>query len=57
MRVLVVDIGGTNVNILAAGEKEPREFPSGPGLTPKKMVASVKETARPPARARAYRAA
>jgi len=57
MRVLVVDIGGTNVKILAAGQKEPRKFPSGPGLTPKKMVASVKETARPPARARAYRAA
>ena len=57
MRVLVVDIGGTNVKILAAGEKEPRQFPSGPGLTPKKMVAGVKEMARPPVRARASRAA
>ena len=42
MRVLVVDIGGTNVKILATGQKTPRKFPSGPELTPKKMVAGVK---------------
>ena len=41
MRVLVVDIGGTNVKILATGEKTPRKFPSGETLTPKKMVAGV----------------
>jgi polyphosphate glucokinase len=45
MRVLVVDIGGTNVKILATGQKEPRKFPSGPGLTPKKMVEGVKAMA------------
>jgi polyphosphate glucokinase len=45
MRVLAVDIGGTNVKILASGQKEPRRFPSGPGLTPKKFVAGVKELA------------
>jgi polyphosphate glucokinase len=45
MRVLVVDIGGTNVKILASGEKTPRKFPSGPKLTPKKMVAGVKALA------------
>ena len=45
MRVLAIDIGGTNVKILATGAKEPRRFPSGPGLTPKKMVAGVKEMA------------
>ena len=45
MRVLVVDIGGTNVKILATGEKTPRKFPSGPKLTPRKMVAGVKELA------------
>jgi polyphosphate glucokinase len=43
MRVLVVDIGGTNVKILATGQKQPRKTPSGPGLTPRKMVAVVKE--------------
>ena len=45
MRVLVVDIGGTNVKILATGQKTPRKFPSGRKLTPKKMVSAVKELA------------
>jgi polyphosphate glucokinase len=45
MRVLVVDIGGTNVKILATGQKTPRKFPSGPKLTPKTMVAGVKAAA------------
>ena len=45
MRVLAIDIGGTNVKILATGEKAPRKFPSGPGLTPKKMVEGVKAMA------------
>jgi polyphosphate glucokinase len=45
MRVLVVDIGGTNVKILATGQKTPRKFPSGRKLTPKKMVGGVKELA------------
>ena len=45
MRVLAVDIGGTNVKILATGQKDPRKFPSGPGLTPKKMVEGVKAMA------------
>lgn len=36
MRVLVVDIGGTSVKILATGHKTPRKFPSGRTLTPKK---------------------
>lgn len=46
MNVLAVDIGGTNVKILASGEKEPRKFPSGPHLTPREMVAGVKKLAR-----------
>ena len=45
MRVLVVDVGGTNVKILVTGEKAPRKFPSGPKLTPRKMVAGIKEIA------------
>lgn len=45
MNVLAVDIGGTNVKILASGEKEPRKFPSGPHLTPREMVAGVKKLA------------
>jgi polyphosphate glucokinase len=45
MRVLVVDIGGTNVKILASGQKTPRKSPSGKELTPKKLVADVKALA------------
>lgn len=45
MKVLVIDVGGTNVKILASGEAEPRKFPSGPNLTPAKMVAGVKKLA------------
>ena len=45
MRVLVVDIGGTNVKILASGQKTARKSPSGRGLTPKKLVADVKALA------------
>jgi len=45
MKVLSVDIGGTNVKILASGQNERRAFPSGPKLTPHQMVVLVKELA------------
>ena len=45
MNILVVDVGGTNVKILATGQSESRRFPSGPMLTPEQMVAGVKATA------------
>jgi polyphosphate glucokinase len=45
MNVLTIDIGGTNIKILATGQKTPRKFPSGPTLTPPKMVAAVRELA------------
>lgn len=45
MKVLVVDIGGTNVKILATGQTERRKYPSGPTLTPGRMVAGVKKLA------------
>ena len=45
MKVLVVDVGGTNVKVLATGQAEPRKFPSGPDLTPERMVAGVKQAA------------
>ena len=41
MNILVIDIGGTNVKMLATGHEEPRRFPSGPELTPDQMVAGV----------------
>jgi polyphosphate glucokinase len=43
--VLVVDVGGTSVKILATGQSESRSFPSGPKLTPRRMVAGVKKLA------------
>jgi len=45
MNVLVVDVGGTHVKILATGQKEPRKFVSGPKLTAQQMVADVKKLA------------
>jgi len=46
VKVLVVDVGGTHVKILATGQKESRKFPSGLKLTPKQMVAGVKKLAK-----------
>jgi polyphosphate glucokinase len=45
MNILVVDVGGNNVKILASGQEEPRKFPSGPELTAEAMVEGVKELA------------
>jgi polyphosphate glucokinase len=45
MHILVIDIGGTSVKLLASGQDEPRKFPSGPTLTPKQMVAGVTKLA------------
>lgn len=45
MNVLAIDIGGTNVKILATGTVEHRKFPSGPEMTPQRMVAGVMELA------------
>jgi predicted NBD/HSP70 family sugar kinase len=43
-RVLVIDVGGTNVKLLATGQKEPRKYPSGPTMTPFRMVKLVKKS-------------
>jgi polyphosphate glucokinase len=45
VNVLVVDVGGSNVKILATGQTEPRKFPSGPTLTAKQMVNRIKKLA------------
>jgi len=42
--VLVVDIGGTSVKLLATGQTERRSFPSGPNMKPEPMVAQIKTT-------------
>ena len=43
MNILVVDVGGTHVKVLAKGQNEPRQFDSGPTLTAERMVLGVKE--------------
>jgi len=46
MNVLVVDVGGTHVKILATGQKEHRQVDSGPQMTARQMVSKVKKLAR-----------
>jgi predicted NBD/HSP70 family sugar kinase len=43
MKILVIDIGGTHVKVIATGHKNPVLIPSGPDLTPKKMVTAVRQ--------------
>jgi polyphosphate glucokinase len=43
MKVLVVDVGGTNVKILATGKRVRRAFASGPEMTPQEMVAGIQK--------------
>src|SRR3989475_6536561 len=46
MNVLVIDIGGTHVKVLARGQDVHREFASGPALTPRRMVSAVRKGVR-----------
>src|SRR5437867_1901527 len=41
-KVLVVDVGGTHVTVLATGHRTPREIASGRTMTAREMVAAVK---------------
>ncbi|MEO8624931.1 MAG: ROK family protein, partial [bacterium] len=41
MKILVIDIGGTHVKLLATGKRAPLKLPSGPDLTPEEMVREV----------------
>jgi polyphosphate glucokinase len=41
--VLAIDVGGTNVKILATGQETRRKFASGVTLTPKKLVTGVEQ--------------
>lgn len=42
-RILVVDVGGSNVKVLATGQLLKRSTPSGPKMTPRRMVDGVRE--------------
>src|SRR5665213_2339534 len=41
-KILVIDVGGTHVKLLASGQKNHIRIDSGPTFTPKKMVAAVR---------------
>lgn len=41
-RILVIDIGGTHVKVLASGQRAPRKIASGATMTPANMVRDVK---------------
>ncbi len=45
MKILVIDVGGTHVKVLASGRRVPLKFASGPSLTPRRMVTAVKRLA------------
>ena len=43
--ILVIDIGGTKVKILATGQTEPRKAPTGKDFTPSRLVETVRTLA------------
>jgi polyphosphate glucokinase len=43
MRILVIDVGGTHVKVLATGHKAPVKIDSGPKMTAREMVAAVRK--------------
>jgi polyphosphate glucokinase len=45
MKILVVDVGGTNIKLKAQGSDEVRKCPSGPTLTAAQMAAAVRQVA------------
>jgi len=45
-KVLVIDVGGNNVKFLITGQRIPLKVPSGPELTPKRMVRLVRKATR-----------
>lgn len=45
-KILAVDVGGSNVKVLATGEKKRRKIPSGRTMTPEEMVRAVKKETR-----------
>ncbi len=44
MKILMIDVGGTSVKMMAAGHEGCRKFPSGKSLTAARMVKGVLET-------------
>jgi polyphosphate glucokinase len=46
MNILAIDVGGTNLKILATGHEERRKVPSGPKMSAKRMVSEVRKLAK-----------
>src|SRR5260221_5939440 len=45
MNILVIDVGGTNVKVLATGHTKARKIRSGPTMTAERMVTAVRAAA------------
>jgi len=43
MKVLVIDVGGTNIKVSTGGADEPTKIPSGPDMTAARMAEAVKQ--------------
>ena len=43
MKVLVIDVGGSHVKVLATGHRHAIKIPSGPTMTPQQMVRDVRK--------------
>src|SRR4051812_43536869 len=46
MKILVLDVGGTHVKLALQGKRELLKLPSGPDLTPGRMVTEVLEATK-----------
>ena len=44
--ILVIDVGGTHIKVLATGQKEPVKIDSGPKMTARKMVKQVRDATK-----------
>jgi len=45
-KILVIDVGGTNVKVRVTGQPEERKIPSGPSMTASRMVRDIKRIAK-----------
>ena len=45
-KILVIDVGGTHIKLLASGEHMPGKIPSGPAMTASRMVEGVKRAVK-----------
>ena len=46
MKILVIDVGGTNLKVCVTGRREPLKIPSGPSMTAARMAAAVRKATK-----------